>query len=69
MAYCYNHIIARGGWTRSRVHKKWAGSLHRDPISVEPQQWRRVFIRRDLISYEYINELCAISCAKSAFLS
>ena len=21
MAYCYNHIIARGGWTRSRAQK------------------------------------------------
>ena len=26
--------------------------------------WHRVLIRRDLISCEYINELCAISCAK-----
>ena len=24
----------RGGWTRSRAHKKWAGSLHRNPISL-----------------------------------
>ena len=23
----------RGGWTRSRAQKKWAGSLHRNPIS------------------------------------